>query len=121
VVAEGAARPRVVIIGGGFAGLSAAKALAGAQVEVTLLDRANYHTFQPLLYQVATAVLAPSEIASPIRWLLRRQANVTVLLAAGAVAAVWHIVALLREPSPLATTVRELKRDEATLRGNPGE
>jgi len=82
VVAEGAARPRVVIIGGGFAGLSAAKALAGAQVEVTLLDRANYHTFQPLLYQVATAVLAPSEIASPIRWLLRRQANVTVLLAA---------------------------------------
>ena len=77
-----AARPRVVIVGGGFAGLSAAKALAGAQVDVTLLDRANHHTFQPLLYQVATAVLAPSEIASPIRWLLRRQRNVTVLLAA---------------------------------------
>jgi NADH dehydrogenase len=76
-----AARPRVVIVGGGFAGLSAAKALASAPVEVTLLDRANHHTFQPLLYQVATAVLAPSEIASPIRWLLRRQRNVTVLLA----------------------------------------
>jgi NADH dehydrogenase len=81
VVATPAAPPRVVIIGGGFAGLSAAKALAGARVEVTLLDRANHHTFQPLLYQVATAVLAPSEIASPIRWLLRRQRNVTVLLA----------------------------------------
>jgi NADH:quinone reductase (non-electrogenic) len=78
----GAARARVVIVGGGFAGLSAAKALAGAPVEVTLLDRANHHTFQPLLYQVATAVLAPSEVASPIRWLLRHQKNVTVLLAA---------------------------------------
>jgi NADH dehydrogenase len=82
VTTQGASRPRVVIVGGGFAGLSAAKALAGAPVEVTLLDRANHHTFQPLLYQVATAVLAPSEIASPIRWLLRRQRNVTVLLAA---------------------------------------
>ena len=77
-----AARPRVVIVGGGFAGLSAAKVLAGAPVDVMLLDRTNHHTFQPLLYQVATAVLAPSEIASPIRWLLRRQRNVTVLLAA---------------------------------------
>jgi len=82
VTTPAAARPRVVIVGGGFAGLSAAKALAGAPVDVTLLDRANHHTFQPLLYQVATAVLAPSEIASPIRWLLRRQRNVTVLLAA---------------------------------------
>ena len=76
-----AARPRVVIIGGGFAGLAAAKSLRGAEVDVTLLDRTNHHTFQPLLYQVATAVLAPSEIASPIRFLLRRQKNVTVLLA----------------------------------------
>jgi len=82
MTAPAASRPRVVIIGGGFAGLSAAKALAGADVEVTLLDRSNHHTFQPLLYQVATAVLAPSEIASPIRWLLRRQHNVTVLLGA---------------------------------------
>src|SRR3990172_4995924 len=82
MTAPAASRPRVVIIGGGFAGLSAAKALAGADVEVTLLDRSNHHTFQPLLYQVATAVLAPTEIASPIRWLLRRQHNVTVLLGA---------------------------------------
>ena len=77
----GRPNPRVVIIGGGFAGLSAAKALAGERVDVILLDRANHHTFQPLLYEVATAVLAPSEIASPIRWLLRKQRNVTVLLA----------------------------------------
>jgi len=76
-----AQRPRVVIIGGGFAGLAAAKVFKGAEVDVTLLDRTNHHTFQPLLYQVATAVLAPSEIASPIRWLLRRQRNATVLLA----------------------------------------
>jgi NADH dehydrogenase len=82
MTATAASRPRIVIIGGGFAGLSAAKALAGADVEVTLLDRSNHNTFQPLLYQVATAVLAPSEIASPIRWLLRRQRNVTVLLGA---------------------------------------
>jgi NADH dehydrogenase len=77
----GKPNPRVVIIGGGFAGLSAAKALAGERVDITLLDRTNHHTFQPLLYEVATAVLAPSEIASPIRWLLRKQRNVTVLLA----------------------------------------
>lgn len=77
----GKLNPQVVIIGGGFAGLSAAKALAGERVDVILLDRANHHTFQPLLYEVATAVLAPSEIASPIRWLLRKQKNVTVLLA----------------------------------------
>ncbi|HUF22895.1 MAG TPA: NAD(P)/FAD-dependent oxidoreductase [Vicinamibacterales bacterium] len=73
-------RPRVVIVGGGFGGLWAARALAGAEVDVTLLDRRNHHVFQPLLYQVATAGLSPGEIASPIRWILRRQANVTVLL-----------------------------------------
>lgn len=72
---------RVVIVGGGFAGLYAAKALRHANVTVTVLDRENHNTFSPLLYQVATAVLAPSEIASPIRWLLRRQQNATVLLA----------------------------------------
>jgi len=69
-----------VIIGGGFAGLEAAKALARAPVEVTLVDRKNHHVFQPLLYQVATAGLSPAEIASPIRRILRRQANVRVLL-----------------------------------------
>ena len=65
--------PRVVIIGGGFGGLDAARALAGAQVRVTLVDRHNYHLFQPLLYQVATASLSPGDIASPIRWVLRHQ------------------------------------------------
>src|SRR6266404_5986868 len=72
---------RVVIVGGGFAGLHAARAFRRAPVRVTLLDRHNYHLFQPLLYQVATASLSPGDIASPIRWVLRRQPNVEVLLA----------------------------------------
>src|SRR5436190_2279192 len=72
---------RVVILGGGFAGLQAAQALARAPVEVTLIDRANHHCFQPLLYQVATAALTPSDIAWPIRWILAPQANVRVLMA----------------------------------------
>ena len=74
-------RPNIVIVGGGFGGLHAARALAGADVRVTLLDRHNYHLFQPLLYQVATASLSPGDVASPIRWILRRQKNVHVLLA----------------------------------------
>src|SRR3954471_2289707 len=73
--------PHVVILGGGFGGLDAARTLAGAPVRVTLIDRHNYHLFQPLLYQVATASLSPGDIASPIRWILRRQQNVSVLLA----------------------------------------
>jgi NADH dehydrogenase len=73
--------PHVVILGGGFAGLEAARALKHAAVRVTLLDRHNYHLFQPLLYQVATASLSPGDVASPIRWILRHQSNVTVLLA----------------------------------------
>src|SRR5437667_9195501 len=73
--------PHVVIIGGGFGGLDAARALRSAPVRVTLLDRHNYHLFQPLLYQVATASLSPGDVASPIRWILRRQKNVQVLLA----------------------------------------
>lgn len=72
--------PRVVIIGGGFAGLQAAKELRKAPVEVTLIDRHNHHLFQPLLYQVATAGLAPAEIAVPIRSVLRKQGNTHVLL-----------------------------------------
>lgn len=72
--------PRVVIIGGGFGGLSAARALRRAPVGVTILDRRNHHVFQPLLYQVAMAVLSPGDIASPIRWILRNQRNVEVLL-----------------------------------------
>ncbi|MEZ5416868.1 MAG: NAD(P)/FAD-dependent oxidoreductase [Vicinamibacterales bacterium] len=74
------ARPRVVVVGGGFAGLAAARALARAEVDVVVVDRHNHHVFQPLLYQVATAGLSPADIAAPIRWVLRRQANVRVLL-----------------------------------------
>ena len=73
--------PRVVIVGGGFGGLYAARALRGAPVEVTVVDRRNHHVFQPLLYQVAMAALSPGDIASPIRWILRRQKNVEVILA----------------------------------------
>ena len=72
--------PHVVIIGGGFGGLSAARQLRRAPVDVTILDRKNHHVFQPLLYQVAMAVLSPGDIASPIRWILRHQPNVEVLL-----------------------------------------
>ena len=74
-------RPHVVIVGGGFAGLRAARALRRAPVDVTLLDRRNHHVFQPLLYQVATAGLAAPEIAAPLRRILRRQSNATVLMA----------------------------------------
>ncbi len=71
---------RVVIIGGGFGGLNAAQTLKHAPVEIVLIDRENHHLFQPLLYQVATSVLPPTEIATPIRYLLRRQRNATVLM-----------------------------------------
>src|SRR6266852_1054254 len=72
--------PHVVIIGGGFGGLMAARKLARSPVRITLIDRKNHHTFQPLLYQVATAGLSPGEIAAPIRWILRGRRNVQVLL-----------------------------------------
>jgi NADH dehydrogenase len=74
-------RPHVVIIGGGFAGIAAVKALRHCEVDVTIIDRRNHHIFQPLLYQVATAVLAPADVAAPIRQLSARQENVSVLLA----------------------------------------
>jgi len=74
-------RPHVVILGGGFGGISAAKALRHAHVTVTVIDRTNHFTFQPLLYQVATAALAPSDITAPIRWVLRHQRNAEVLMA----------------------------------------
>jgi len=73
-------RPRVVVVGGGFGGLAAARALARSPVRLTVVDRCNHHLFQPLLYQVATAGLSPADIAAPIRHILSRQANATVLL-----------------------------------------
>lgn len=80
VMGKAAGKPRVVILGGGFGGLSAAVSLAEADAEVVLVDRRNYHLFQPLLYQVAAAALNPSDIAQPIRGILRGQKNTTVLL-----------------------------------------
>ena len=73
-------KPRVVVVGGGFGGLEAARNLAKLPVQVTVIDRKNHHTFQPLLYQVATAGISPGEIAAPIRWILRGRDNVEVLL-----------------------------------------
>ena len=96
------ARPRVVIIGGGFGGLSAAQALKRAPVDVTLIDRRNFHLFQPLLYQVATGSLSPGEISAPLRGVLGKQKNARVLL--GEV-----VVGLtLKETRP--TTRRPLRR-----------
>jgi len=74
-------RPHVVIVGGGFAGLTAARTLAKADVRITLIDRTNHHLFQPLLYQVSLSVLNPSDITVPIRWMLRDQPNATVIMA----------------------------------------
>ena len=91
------ARPRVVIIGGGFGGLNAAKALRHAPVDVLLIDRRNHHVFQPLLYQVATAALSPGDIASPIRWILRHQQNVEVWLAEATKIDLDHKTVVLRD------------------------
>src|SRR5260370_17288310 len=77
---NGKTAPRVVIVGAGFGGLTAARALARAPAHITVIDRKNHHTFQPLLYQVATAGLSPGEIAAPIRSILRGRENVEVLL-----------------------------------------
>src|SRR5688572_5105076 len=74
------ARKRLIIIGAGFAGINLAKGLKGAPVEIVLMDRHNYHLFQPLLYQVATAALSPADIAYPVRRIFRGQKNVRVVL-----------------------------------------
>jgi NADH dehydrogenase len=100
-MAQGA--PRVVIVGAGFGGLEAAKALARAPVEVIVIDRHNHHTFQPLLYQVATAALSPADVAWPIRHILRRQQNATVLME--------DVVAVDVERKCLRTTVGEIAYD----------
>src|SRR5262245_59374610 len=73
-------RPKVIIVGGGFGGLYAAKALSNKAVDVVLIDRKNHHTFQPLLYQVALAVLSPGEVASPLRKILRDSRNTEIIL-----------------------------------------
>jgi NADH dehydrogenase len=99
--------PRVVIVGGGFGGLQAARALDGADVRVTLLDRHNYHLFQPLLYQVATASLSPGDIASPIRWVLRKQKNVEVLLG--------EVTAIDAGTNTLRTSIGDLTYDYLML------
>src|SRR5437763_15093255 len=78
-----AERHQVVIIGGGFGGLTAAQALRHADVDVTLVDRRNFHLFQPLLYQVATGGLSPANIAAPLRSVLRKQKNCKVILGEG--------------------------------------
>src|SRR5690348_17202005 len=78
--AMNASTPRIVVVGAGFGGLEAARKLAKLPVQVTVIDRKNHHTFQPLLYQVATAGISPGEIAAPIRWILRGRKNVEVLL-----------------------------------------
>src|SRR5580704_9176837 len=78
--AGAALRPRVVVIGGGFGGLNAAVALGGQPVDVTIVDRRNYHLFQPLLYQVALAVLSPGDIGQPIRTVVRQYRNIQVLM-----------------------------------------
>jgi NADH:ubiquinone reductase (H+-translocating) len=72
--------PKIVIVGGGFGGLAAARALRKVPAKITLIDRTNHHVFQPLLYQVATSVLSTGQIASPIRGILRNQKNITVIL-----------------------------------------
>ncbi|MGK2856375.1 MAG: NAD(P)/FAD-dependent oxidoreductase [Thermoanaerobaculia bacterium] len=95
--------PRIVIIGGGFAGLYAAKRLRSEPVEVTLVDRRNHHVFQPLLYQVATAALNPSDIAAPIRAILRKQRNTRVILG--------DVVAIDRQRRVVAMTDGELPYD----------
>src|ERR1700739_3698176 len=86
--------PLVFIVGGGFGGLAAAKALHRAPVNVLLIDRSNHHVFQPLLYQVATSVLAPGQIASPLRGLLANQGNTSVMLGnvAGIDPATRHVI-----------------------------
>ncbi len=108
---------RVVILGAGFGGLSAARELDGAPVEVAVVDRRNHHLFQPLLYQVATASLSPGDIAYPIRSILRRQANVRVLLAeAVGIDAAAREVRARRRPPALRLPHRRDRRAPRVLR-----
>ncbi len=97
-----AALPRIVILGAGFGGLTCARALRDAHATVTLIDQRNFHLFQPLLYQVATAALSPSDIAMPIRRILRHQANARVVLG--------HVEAIDRHACTVCVSLKEGKR-----------
>jgi NADH dehydrogenase FAD-containing subunit len=97
--------PRIVIVGGGFGGLAAAKALRRAPAHVTLIDRTNHHLFQPLLYQVATSVLTPAQIGSPIRAILRKQENTTVVMA--------EVIGV--DPVGRSVTCNTVDRDEVSI------
>ena len=102
-VGREAARPQVVILGAGFGGLNAAQALRNAPVDVTVIDRRNYHLFQPLLYQVATAALSPAQIAAPIRRILSRQKNATVFME--------KVVDIDRDSKEVVTATRRFRYD----------
>lgn len=109
-------RPRVIIIGGGFAGLTAARGLASAPCDITLLDRRNHHLFQPLLYQVATAALSPAQIAAPIRRILRSQRNATVLLAdVSSIDPQARVVKIKPAPGDSSTVEQSLPYDHLVL------
>ena len=98
--------PRVIIVGGGFGGLSAAHSLRNAPVRVTVIDKRNYHLFRPMLYQVATGLLSDDEIAGPLRSILSRQENVDVLLdEVTGISANERIVHLKSRDLPSATTI----------------
>ena len=105
------ARHRVVVVGGGFGGLQAARALRRAPVDVTLVDRRNFHLFQPLLYQVATGALSPGEIASPLRGILKRDRNVQRAARRGRRLRPRRGGASCSAGSPAATGSRELAYD----------
>jgi len=94
-------RPRVAVVGGGFAGINAAMELRKLRVDVTVIDRRNHHTFQPLLYQVALAVLSPAQIAQPIRTILKKNTNTEVLM---------------DEVTGIDTGLRQLKLSSGTVR-----
>src|ERR1700716_63713 len=103
----GETRPRVVVVGAGFGGLAAARALRGVDVDVLLVDQHNFHLFQPLLYQVATALLDPSEIAYPVRAAVRRHRNVDFRLA--------RVTGIDLEHRRVATTGGELGYDHLVV------
>jgi NADH:ubiquinone reductase (H+-translocating) len=102
-------QPRVVIVGGGFGALCAARGLAGAPVSVTLIDKRNYHLFRPMLYQVATGLLSADQISGPLRSILSRQANVEVLMDEVSGVDTDKRLVRLKQPKSEFTFIRALK------------